>query len=179
MEGGEYLYHLPLQVEEVTGSGIEVGGIRPQFRVAGHLLECPGPSQELPYIDAGGGNGKEPHRGEDGVPPPHIIGYDKGGVPLTVGKPLEGPPLPVGGNDNPPLQFILVVPLLQYLLQNPEGDGGLSRRPRLGDDIEADPPLLRDIDEVGEVVGAYVLAREVDLRPFLFSPPSAGYGRYG
>ncbi len=76
-------------------------------------------------VDAGRGDGQQTHGGEDGVAAAHGVRHHELLVALGVGQALQGPLVGVGGGVDPLAGLLLAVLLLQQLLEDAEGHGGL------------------------------------------------------
>ena len=159
---GQQLHLLAPLVQSVAGGGILPGGV---VR-AGGGQGLHGLSRAVHQglnVDTGHSDGQQAHGGEDGVAAAHLVRHHKLLIALLVGQALQGPAGLVGGGVDALPGALLAVLLLQHLLENAEGHGGLGGGARLGDHVHREVPVADEGDGLQQGVGGQAVAGEENV----------------
>ena len=149
-------------IKEIPHRGVHDGGILRGLHGKG-LLGLEGAGEDGTHVESGHHDGQDAHGGEDGEAAAHVVRDDEGLVAFLGGEGLEGALLGVGDGDDALGRLLLAVGVLQVLLHDAEGDGGLGGGAGLGDDDAGDIALGGQVHEFGEVFLGQVVAGEDDL----------------
>ena len=164
---GQQFHLLAPLVQGVAGGGILPSGV---VRTGdGQCLHGLGRAVHQGLdVDAGHGDGQQAHGGEDRVAAAHLVGHHELLVALLIGQALQSPAGLVGGGVDALPGPLLAVLLLQHLLENAEGHGGLSGGARLGDHVHREVPVADEGDGLQQGVGGQAVAGEEDVGGVLF-----------
>ena len=122
------------------------------------LLHILGATNESLDVIASNGDGDETYWSEHGETSSHIVGNDILLVAFLRSKGAESATLGIGDSNDALLSLGLANLLLKHRLENTESQRGLGRRTRLRDIDDAKLLLLQNVEEVGEIVFADVIA---------------------
>ena len=154
---------LALAIEDVAQRRVLEGGVGGHVAALADLARVLSALHHGLDVHAGCGDGQQTHGGQHGEASANVIRNHEGLIALRVGQRLQCAARLVGGGVDAALRTLLAVLLLQQLLEDAEGDGGLGGGAGLGDDVHGEVALADDLHHVVEVGRGDVVAHEVDL----------------
>ena len=115
-------------------------------------------------IHTGSRHRQQADRGQHGEAAADVVRHNKGLIALVVRQLFERAARLVGRGEDAVLRAFLAVLILAQLFENTERNGGLGRRARLGDHVDAEIALADDLDHIVEIRRRDIAADKVDLR---------------
>ena len=150
-------------VEGVAHGGILCGGVLVEGDVlAAGLLHVLSAGHQRLDVETGAGDGQQAHGSQHREAATDVVGDDERLVALLVGARAGSATLGIGHGHNDVLGCLLAHLGLALLLQQAEGEGGLSRSTRLRDVDDAKLLILQVLGHLREVVLADVVAGKED-----------------
>ena len=151
----------------VADSGIPVAIILGKGLGAGFAAVC-GSLHHGCDVDAGRGDGQQANGGEYGEASTDVIRNHEGLIAFCIRQRFQGPTGFVRGGVDAGFRAFLAVLAFHVLLEQAERDGRLRGGSGFGNDIDGDFLSLDEFEQIGQIGGTDVVAREVDGRPLPF-----------
>ena len=136
-------------------------------------LHLPSPGDQCTDVDTRRSQRQQPHGGQDGITPPHIVRDNEGRIPLPVGQSFQSSSGTVRHRDDALPRPGLSVTSFELAAKDTEGYRRFGGRPRLGDDDYPDRTPLQGFQQIIQIIFADILSGKDHIRPRTF-PPQTG-----